>query len=259
MKYSFCTDDFLFEFIESQTDNNVLWESHCHPQYELIAVFEGDISIMIEGRSYTLTANNAIIIPPLSYHTVTANKRGIYKRMMVLFDLSAIPNVLHEHFTDNITASVFNSYQFNDLRKIRASEDSEFYKPFAESIMIRIMYECIESRATNSSENINDVLNQIISYIDGHLCERITLDDIALHTARSKSSVCHLFCEQMKISPKQYILQKKLAFAGKLIHDGIPPTIAAMRIGYDNYSDFYRMYVKHFKKTPSQYKVEQIH
>ena len=58
MKYSFRTDNFLFEFIESQIDNNVLWESHCHPQYELIAVFEGDISIMIEGRSYiTLTVS----------------------------------------------------------------------------------------------------------------------------------------------------------------------------------------------------------
>jgi methylphosphotriester-DNA--protein-cysteine methyltransferase len=73
------------------------------------------------------------------------------------------------------------------------------------------------------------------------------------------SSVCHLFCEQMKISPKQYILQKKLALAGKLIHDGVPPTIAAIRIGYDNYSDFYRMYVKHFKKMPSQYKINQMH
>lgn len=258
MKYSFSTEFFLFEFIESRIDNNILWESHCHSQYELIAVFEGDINIMIEGRSYTLTANNAIVIPPLSYHTVTANKRGIYKRMMVLFDLTAIPNVLQKYFINNRT-TVFYSYQLNDLRKIRASENAEFYKPFAESIMVRIMYECIESRASNSSEDINDVLNQIISYIDGHLCEKITLDDIAVHTARSKSSVCHLFCEQMKISPKQYILQKKLALAGKLIHDGVPPTIAAIRIGYDNYSDFYRMYVKHFKKMPSQYKIHQMH
>lgn len=258
MKYSFRTDNFLFEFIESQIDNNVLWESHCHPQYELIAVFEGDISIMIEGRSYTLNANNAIVIPPLSYHTVTANKRGKYKRMMALFDPPAFPEVLQKYFI-NDRATVFYSYQLKDFEKILASEDAEFYKPFAESIMVRIMYECIESRAPNSSEDINDVLNQIISYIDGHLCEKITLDDIALHTARSKSSVCHLFCEQMKISPKQYILQKKLALAGKLIHDGVPPTIAAMRIGYDNYSDFYRMYVKHFKKMPSQYKIHQMH
>ena len=60
----------------------------------------------------------------------------------------------------------------------------------------------------------------------------------------------HLFEERMKISPKQYILQKKLALANKLIEDGVPPTLAAVRIGYDNYSNFYRMYRKRYGNCP---------
>ncbi len=55
----------------------------------------------------------------------------------------------------------------------------------------------------------------------------------------------------MKISPKQYILQKKPAYAAQLIRQGMPSTPAAMRVGYENYSNFYRMYRKHLQNTPS--------
>ena len=79
--------------------------------------------------------------------------------------------------------------------------------------------------------------------------EKILLDDLARHTARSKSSFCHLFEEKMKISPKQYILQKKLALAGKLIDEGVPRTAAAMQVGYENYSNFYRLCKKNLTKS----------
>ncbi|MBR2432538.1 MAG: helix-turn-helix domain-containing protein, partial [Clostridia bacterium] len=72
----------------------------------------------------------------------------------------------------------------------------------------------------------------------------ILLDDIAKYTSRSKSSFCHLFESKMNISPKQYILQKKLALASKLIDEGVPHTVAAMQVGYENYSNFYRLYRK---------------
>jgi len=55
----------------------------------------------------------------------------------------------------------------------------------------------------------------------------------------------------MKVSPKQYILQKRMALAAKLIREGVPPTEVALRVGYDNYSNFYRMYQKHLHAAPS--------
>ena len=259
MNYKFDTDRFSFEYLESEIENTVLWENHCHSRYEIIAVSEGYISIMIEGRSYNVTADQAVIIPPLAYHTVTANKKGIYKRITVLFDRSAIPDILQKLFEkDHLAIPVFYSYQLNDLKRVCRSERGELYMPLAESLMIQMLYEYIDSEAANTATDIGEPLNQVISYIDKHLREKIKLDDIAVHTARSKSSICHLFREQMKISPKQYILQKKLALAKKLIRDGTPPTIAAMQIGYDNYSDFYRMYIKHIQKTPSKKKTQKF-
>ncbi|MBQ8407362.1 MAG: helix-turn-helix transcriptional regulator [Clostridia bacterium] len=256
MNDSFHTASFAFEYLESEIENTVLWESHCHSQYELIAVVEGRIGIMIEGRSYSLSASQAVIIPPLSYHTVTASKKGVYKRVTVLFARAAIPSVLASRFTkDGFVTPLFRSARLDELRKICQSEDIELYAPLAESLMIQTLYECIEAESAGMMTEVDELLHQIISYVDSHLGEKIRLEDLAVHTARSQSSICHLFREQMKISPKQYILQKKLALAATLIRDGTPPTVAAMRIGYDNYSDFYRIYLKHVQKTPSKDKI----
>ena len=49
-------------------------------------------------------------------------------------------------------------------------------------------------------------------------------------------------------------MQKKLALASKLIDEGMPRTVAAMQVGYENYSNFYRLSLKHYGAGASQKK-----
>lgn len=252
MNLNFQAGKFLIEYKESRNDAPIVWENHCHTQYEMITVLEGDITVMLEGRSYRLKADNAVIIPPLLYHTITTNQRGIYRRITALFDIDAIPAVLRPHFQQkDADLNVFLSRENNELRQLFQLTDPHLYEPLGESLMILLFYD--EIRADHvEAEAVNDeFLQKIIAYIDKHLSEHILLDDLAVLTSRSRSSVSHLFEEKMNITPKQYILQKKLALAHKLINDGVSPTTAAMQVGYENYSNFYRMYQKIFLTTPS--------
>lgn len=251
------SSSFDVAYCETDIQSCLLWESHCHPRYELIAVLEGDVSVTLEGQSHRLTDGESILIPPLIYHTVTANRQGIYRRATSLFDLTAIPPVLRERFLQRVDKPLaFPSPQMEELRRAYAAEGEDFCRPLAESLVIRLLYTALQT-ALQDQENPSagepdEFLRQVIDYIDGHLGEKITLDHLALHTARSKSSVCHLFEEKMGISPKQYILQKKMALAGKLIRDGTPATRAAVQVGYQNYSAFYRVYHRHFGSAPSR-------
>ena len=43
---------------------------------------------------------------------------------------------------------------------------------------------------------------------------------------------------------KQYVLKKKMTYASMLIDEGISVTNAARTVGYENYSNFYRIYKK---------------
>ena len=253
MESGFRSESFEFVYKEDHIENTLLWESHCHAHFEMIAVLEGDINILLEGRRYRLTPNHVVIVPPLFYHTVTANKKGSYCRLTVSFDSEAIPSPLRSLFLQKgADLTIFFSPHTEELKKICLGEDQQFFAPLAESLMVRTFYRDLRSDRSSYESEIDESLRQMIAYIDYHIEQKITLDELAAHVALSKSSVCHLFGDKMKVSPKKYIIQKKLAFADKLIRDGLSPSLAAIRIGYDNYSNFYRMYIKYFDSAPSK-------
>ena len=259
MKITFDTERFSFYYRDNRIESEVLWESHCHASFEMISVLEGEVSIMLEGREYMLSRGKALILPPLVYHTVTANKKGRYSRVTAFFHASALPEVIRDSFCANDSAYVVScSYQTKELEKICKSERFAFFTPLAESVMTEIFYECVKSSAYGADSEIDETLERMLVYIDTHLSEMITIDGIARNVARSRSYVSHVFSEKMGITPKQYILSKKLALAQKYITQGMPSTEAAMRVGHDNYSDFYRIYKKHTGHSPSNTDTKKI-
>ena len=249
MAYDFHANDFKAEYIESEIQHTVLWENHCHAQYEMIAVVDGDVTVMLEGQTYRLQSNQVIIIPPLFYHSVTANGTGTYKRITALFGIDAIPREIQQAFDRQGRSAAVPSHQTEKMKTICQKKDQAFFAPLLYSLMVELFYETLQVRQDPAIVEIDDFLQKALPYIDKHLHERILLDDLARVTNRSKSSFCHLFEEKMKISPKQYILQKKLALANKLIDEGVPRTSAAMQVGYENYSNFYRLSQKHSDTT----------
>ncbi len=256
MKQTFITQNFEFDYMENYIKSNILWENHCHSNYEMIAVIEGDVNIMLEGRSYRLTENQIIIIPPLCYHTVTANKKGEYKRITAFFDISAVPDILKEDFIQRDNAvSIFSFKQTGAFLELFKDVQNNYYKPLAESLMVQLFYSRLKATFKNSDEEETDsFILQIVEYVDKHLCEKIMLDDLARYTARSKSFVCHQFEEKMGIPPMQYILRKRMAFAQKQIKEGQPATLVAAQLGYKSYATFYRMYQKNCGSNPSSSK-----
>ena len=248
MIYSVKTNDCEFEYIESKIDHPILWESHCHAQYEMIAVADGDITVMLEGQKYRLQKNQLIIIPPLFYHSVTANGEGSYRRITALFGIDAIPSVLQDEFTNQGRNTAIDASRIETIKEICQKKDVSFYAPLLQSLMIEIFYDALQIPQAPTKIETDEFLQKAFSYIDQHLHEKILLDDIAKYTSRSKSSFCHLFEAKMNISPKQYILQKKLALANKLMDEGVPRTVVAMQVGYENYSNFYRLYRKNTEK-----------
>ena len=252
MIHSVKTEHFKFEYIESKIDHPILWENHCHAQYEMIAVANGDITVMLEGQPYRLQKNQAIIIPPLFYHSVTANEEGKYRRLTALFGHDAIPSVLRDKFTDQARNTTVDPSRIEKIADICRKEAPAFYEPLLQSLMTEIFYDALQMPQTLVKTDTDAFLQKVFEYIDLHLHEKILLDDLARHTSRSKSSFCHLFESKMNISPKQYILQKKLALANKLIDEGSPRTVAAMQVGYENYSNVYRICLKHLGKTSTK-------
>ena len=51
--------------------------------------------------------------------------------------------------------------------------------------------------------------------------------------------------------PAKKLVEFGYPLADKLIAEGMPRTLVATQLGYENYSNFYRMYQKHLQHAPS--------
>ena len=256
MELSMVTELFDFKYTESDAQIASLLESHCHFRFEIIAVISGCIDILIEGETYRCEKGEMAIIPPLTYHSVTVCKASKYRRITALFDGNSLADAIVQRLTANVKGSPifsFDALQFmiESLHNAITKDDIKTYSPLAQAIAMQIIYVCAEEDVRNhrqDEENDGNLLQTAIKYVDQHIKDKISLEDMAQALFISRSSLCHIFSERMQISPKQYIIQKKMAYATMLIENGTPMTQAARAIGYDNYSNFYRMY----KKTNSR-------
>ena len=190
LTYSFVTEDFQIEYTESEIQNSILWESHCHARYELIAVIDGDITVMLEGQKYRLQKNQIIIIPPLLYHSVTANEEGSYRRITALFGNDTIPTELFDLITKQERSAVTSTLQLEKIKKLCKKSDQALYAPLMHSLMIELFYDTLQASAEHIAVETDEFLQKTLAYIDEHLHEKILLDDLARATSHSKSSFC---------------------------------------------------------------------
>lgn len=250
-------EGFLVHYKKDEIGNGVLWENHCHSQFELIAVLMGEVCVTAEGREIRLGDGEAVLIPPLCYHTVAANKKCTYRRLTATFDEGMLPQTLQDALSRGEPHPFKANYAQAERLCVICKEDDELYSPLAYALIIQILYDSLMVDCQDDTSVSDPMLHKALLYMEEHLCEKLSLDDVAKSIHCSKSFLCHRFQERMKVSPKQYVLKKRMALAAKLIREGMTPTEAAIRVGYDNYSNFYRMYQKYLHGTPSGRKVSR--
>lgn len=103
-----------------------------------------------------------------------------------------------------------------------------------------------------------ELLGSILSYVENNLGEKITLEDVANRFFVSASTVTHMFSKKMNISFYKYVTQRRLWQAKNLIKEGLPMEKIAVRVGFNDYSAFYRAFKQEFGISPRQYYKESM-
>ena len=95
--------------------------------------------------------------------------------------------------------------------------------------------------------------DRIMAYIEDHYPEHITVDDLARRFYVSNSSISHLFKQKMGVSLYRYITQRRLIAAKSLIAQHVPMEEIAHRVGFVDYSTFYRAFKQEFGISPRRF------
>ena len=94
-------------------------------------------------------------------------------------------------------------------------------------------------------------MSKVINYINENLAAPLMIEDICQHFHYSKSYIAKEFKSSLGVPIKQYIITKKILLAESLISKGNKPTEIYNKCGFEDYSTFYRNYIKIVGKAPS--------
>ena len=271
--YNTVGDELFYHRTRSDADGNeYYYGTEVHAQHELLFLVEGRISYVIEGQSYTVMPGDMIFVAPGEIHALKIDGRYPYERIVLLFDFEIIRPVMTRLDASLAQFSNEGSKRFHVIKKetvdrygladilcsITALDGEEKYKRLSiatKLIELAISIDKIAAEAASEPQTPNSedtLVRAAISYINSHLTEKISLDELATALFVSKSSLCHRFSSYLKISPSKYIAYRKIQYANRLLSEGYTAAAAATAVGYESYSAFYYSYRRIMNKAPSE-------
>ena len=244
-----------------QLDVNIE-EGCCNHKYEILYVVSGSGFLTIEGTQLEINNNCFYLIKPLTYHAIHSDNSEMFEYYSMSFgsdDISShlsdflvscfsedTPCVIIEKFDNAELGRILSGLAFAD--KLSGEIKNQYYATLISQILVILSY--ADSKISHS--NSNEMVSNIIDFIFDNLDEgkAVTLDELAKTFFVSKFYLCRAFKKHKGISIHSYINQRRVMLAKEYIDSGISALEASERVGYADYSAFYRAYVKVVGQSP---------
>lgn len=118
---------------------------------------------------------------------------------------------------------------------------------------VRCLLERIET--LRSAGSVENVVEHVKKYIEAHIKEKISRTEIAEHVALSENYLSRLFHKETGMSISDYILQKRLNMAKKLlIQTNLSVSGIGEAVGYETTAYFIRLFKRELGVTPKEYR-----
>ena len=98
-----------------------------------------------------------------------------------------------------------------------------------------------------------ELLDRITAYIEQNYAQHITVSDLSRRFYVSNSTISHLFKQKMGVSLYRYITQRRLIAAKSLIQQGELLEGVGRKVGFVDYSTFYRAFRQEYGISPRQF------
>lgn len=248
---------------------------HHHDFYEIYLFLNGSVDYIVESRNYHLQPGDILLINPYELHQPRFTQRGVsYERIVLWLNRNFV-----EQFSTPQTSLTrcFDSSQTGHTNLLRL--------PLAGRQRISELMNALVSESTNrnyggdllaishliqllvalnqAAEHLADhheladksspIISSVLSYINEHYHEKLTLDGIAAQFFMNKYHLSHEFNRLVGTSIYRYIIQRRLIIAKQLLLDNVPPTVVYHYCGFTDYSNFYRAFKAEYGISPKTF------
>ena len=252
---------------------------HSHAYTEVYLFCEGAVDMEIAGQSRTLQPGDVLVLPPGTVHQATVrNNEKPYRRFVFWLSEDYCRTLRAEspdylYLFDRVRMKKDYVYpmgelEFNGLRSqlfvlLEELHTDRFGRDAQIALHVRDMLLSLnrivwQKEHQKTKKGTRSGYQRITDYIRDNLGGDLSLDALSQSLFLSKYYIAHLFQEKTGLSIHQYITKKRLAACVEAMQSGQRVSEVYARLGFLNYSSFYRAFLKEYGCPPSVYLQEHL-
>jgi len=250
--YPLCTG--LFYYAPGYKLNRNRYDSFLFMQIQ-----SGECNIIVNDKTYTASKNQIVFLDCYQPHIYYSDNG--WEAKWLHFD-GPVARLYFETITDNfnVVFTLKDSYSFQkNLDKL--------YESFRDKIPIKdalisqyitnMLTQLLIEKDTSSRMNtITDVIEETTAYISEHLCETLTLEQLAKRASLSPYYFTRVFKKETGYTPHEYIIAARVNHAKFLLKNtNISIKEICFLSGFANESSFCSTFKKWEKLTPGTYRL----
>ena len=245
---------------------------HYHDFYKILILLQGDVSYCIEGKSYELAPLDIVLVNAGEVHRPIVQSSSTYERIILYVSPEFLRSCTdgqdslelcfskarQEKSSVLRLPSMKSSRLYQVLEELEAAVNAPDYADALYQNVLFLEFMVHLNRAAVHSTlhfmptpEANDKILAILSYINEHLTENLSIDSLSEKFYTSKYYLMHSFKKETGYTIRNYLTLKRLRYARELIQGGTPATQACFECGFHNYSTFSRAYKKNFGEAPT--------
>lgn len=263
------------EKIESYERGAFLW--HWHPEVELTWIMSGEIEYRVNdsvyllregeglfGNSRTLHSGYQIERKNCTYLSITFHPRFLYGYENSILQTKYVNYITEEDSWSSLFLKkgvdwhqeiIFKMQQIYEMSKSPPAD----YELQVHMMLLQIwqrLYGYFSSMPEKERKPQNHLqrLREIISYLQEHYAEDISLDEIAGNVNICKSECCRFFKKHMNMTIFDYVLYLRIQNSLPLLRAGESVTKTAGMVGFSSSAYYGQIFKRYMNCTPREYR-----
>lgn len=237
--------------------DTLAFPAHLHSDVEIVYIlngsahaFSGGVDCMLQKGDFFISFPNCI-----HYYDNCSEDIEIY---IAIIPWQAFPEYGRE-FENMVPKSPRICGVFGDVCEVFEkilNENGEYKEKIVRAYLSVIIGKIFERiNFSNSDNGENSTISAIVNYCRENYKNDITLQSLSNALHISKSRLSHIFSEKIHMSFRGFVNALRLNDAApKLLNSRGSITEIALEAGFENVRTFNRAFLKHFEKTPKEYR-----
>ncbi len=248
--------------------------SHYHDFYKIIFFVDGNVDYKIEGKTYHLKPHDFVLVGANVIHKPEVDGKVPYERYILYLSEKFLRKgneknesirqcfSMAEQFQNRVVHFAPESYEsilscLMKMEKIEKAAAGYLNDILQEAALLEFMVlfnraVIAQPKAFITTAVYQEKIIDVIAYIQEHLMQELNIDMLAEQFFVSKYYLMHQFKQATGYSVHQYINEKRILAAKRMILAGMPPSKACYECGFHDYSTFARNFKEIVKTSPSK-------